>query len=140
MNTILTVVDFTEVTLNAVATATALSKQLQLNLHLIYTPLSDKRQVEVGDRRSFPGASSEYIGWELARVQQLATTISQEQSITCTASYQEGVIHEVVVAEALSIQADLLVMGVHVGSDKEAFRTSNEAYQIITKTFCSVRY
>ncbi|GAB3550062.1 hypothetical protein GCM10027577_28590 [Spirosoma fluminis] len=71
-------------------------------------------------------------------IQMLAQVTAQEQGILCSGSYQTGLVHEEVSRTACGLNAELIVMGTRVGSGFQAYRTNNDAYQVIKSAPCPV--
>lgn len=136
--TVLLAFDFTEPALNALAVAIQYCRQQQTGLHLLHVLPSDVIDVTSSAQSGQELSTNHLVREADSMLQTLALLTSQEQQITCSGSCRTGLIYEVLIREAYSRNTELIIMGTHTGSDLQAFRTNNEAYQVIKTAPCPV--
>lgn len=135
---VLVFIDFTETSLNALAVAVSYCRQQQTGIHLLYVLTPDV--VDFGPSSELSSALSDnhLVREGASMIQMLAQVTAQEQQISCSGSCRAGLVPEELINTARSLNAELIVMGTHTGSDFRAFRTNDEAYQVIKIALCPV--
>ncbi|WP_080056044.1 universal stress protein [Spirosoma aerolatum] len=134
--TILTFIDFTESSLNALSVASRLCQQHEAQLRLVYVLKADYGQ---HPQPSVTNTSIEYLLREGADlIQLLATQTAQSFQIHCTSACRLGNKSDEIVTEASSVKADLIIMGTQTGSDMQSYRMNNDAYLVVESAHCPV--
>lgn len=137
--TIVVPIDFTESSLNALATAVTLGQQQKTGIRLVYVLDSDAIKAITSNGQLSDLSPEQLMQEGDFRIQSLANQTAQDHNIQCSGSVCMGNYPDEVVAIATSIQAKLIVIGcTHGGSDIQAFRINNEVYQVAKNALCPV--
>ncbi|GAB3513771.1 hypothetical protein GCM10027341_56240 [Spirosoma knui] len=135
---VLVFIDFTETSLNALAVAISFCRQHQTALHLLGVLPPETVGLDPATNSGSALMDHHLIREGETMIQMLAQVTAQEQGILCSGSYQTGLVHEEVSRIARGLNAELIIMGTRVGSGFQAYRTNNDAYQVIKSAPCPV--
>ena len=137
--TIVVPIDFTEPSLNALATAVSLSQQQKTGIRLVYVLDSDAIKAITSNGHLSDLSPEQLMQEGNSSIQSLANQTAQDHHIQCSGSVCMGNYPDEVVATATSIHAELIVLGcTHSGSDIQAFRINSEVYQVAKTALCPV--
>lgn len=138
LDTILVPVDFSDNSLNALDTAIAIAKRQKARLLLLHVFSTTPSIIypQLGLATDFVYAK--FSKFPEKELQMLAEKIKKEYAVECQSYVVSGAICPVITEQAITLKADLIVMGTHGISGFRAFFMGSCAYAVLKNAPCPV--
>lgn len=133
MKKILTPVDFSEDSINALEHAINIAHKMQAGIHLVHV-LPQKKLFSL-----FSNSREEYTRSEVEEnLDRLIRRLSSEHNVQLEYTVMEGKVYEQVVNCADEIEPEMIIMGTHGRSGMEELWMGSNAYRVVSHSPCPV--